>query len=74
MFSAPIIWTIIYYAWYIDYKERKEAARWERISNFFAKHQDKYPEAAASFGMAGFFASKQGYDMMHRIKEAEYYY
>ncbi len=59
MFSAPIIWTILYYAWYADYKERKEAKCWERISKFFAENLDKYPDAAASFGMAEFFASSR---------------
>ena len=73
MFSAPIVWTIVYYAWYLDYKDRKEAASWELISKFFTEHAEEYPDAAASFGMAEFYASPQGYDMVHRIKEAEYY-
>ena len=73
MFSAPIIWTIVYYAWYLDYKERKEVESWERIEKFFAKNADKYPDAASSFGMARFWSIPKGYDAMHRIKTAEYY-
>lgn len=72
-FSAPIIWTIIYYVWYLDYKERREVESWERISKFFSENADKYPEAAAGFGMAKFWSSRQGYDLMCKIKEAEYY-
>lgn len=72
-FSTPIIWTIVYYAWYADYKERKEVECWERLSKFFAENADKYPEAAASFGMARFWSSPRGYDVMHKIKTAEYY-
>lgn len=71
--SAPVIWTIIYYAWYVDYKERKEAECWERINQFFTENADKYPDAAISFGMVRFWASPKGYDTMHRIKTAEYY-
>ena len=70
--SAPVIWAIIYHCWYYDYKQRKSEERWERIAAFFAKHRDKYPEAAASFGAARFWASKDGYKTMHGIKKAEY--
>jgi len=73
LFSTPIIWTIIYYYWYLDYKERKEAECWDRISKFFAKNADKYPEAAEAFGAARFWASNDGYETMHKIKTAEYY-
>ncbi len=73
MFSTPIIWTIVYYVWYVGYKERKEAESWERIGRFFAENIDKYPDAAISFSMARFWASPKGYDTMHRIKKAEYY-
>ena len=65
MLSAPIVWTIIYWNWYVDYKERKETERWERISKFFA---EEYP-----VGLARFWASPKGYDLMYKIKEAEFY-
>lgn len=73
MLLTPIIWTIIYFSWYVDYKERKETECWERISKFFTEHLDEYPEAAASWGMACFWHSQQGYDTMYKIKEAEFY-
>ena len=69
---SPVIWAIIYHNWYKYYKERKSAERWERLSKFFVENADKYPEAATSFRMAKFHASPQGYDLMHKIKKAEY--
>ena len=71
-FSSPIIWAIVYHNWYKYYKERKEAESWERISKFFNEHQEQYPDAAASFGMARFWASPGGYNLMHKIKTVEY--
>ena len=70
--SAPVLWAFIYHYWYYDYRKRKEAESWERINKFFAENADKYPEAAAFFGMARFWASPQGYDAMYQIKKAEY--
>ena len=71
-FSLPVIQTIIYYAWYVDYKKRKEEARWQRIEAFFTKNVNKYPDAAVSFKKARFWASPKGYDLMHKIKTIEY--
>jgi hypothetical protein len=73
LLAIPIALLLTNTRWYIRYKERKEAERWERISKFFAENADKYPDAAISFEMAKFWASPQGYDTMHKIKEAEYY-
>lgn len=70
--SSPIIWTVIYHSWYVGYRERKQKERWERIIAFFTKHGDKYFDAAASFGVAKFWASNEGYKTMRRIKKAEY--
>jgi hypothetical protein len=70
--SAPIVWTIIYYAWYIDYKEKREELAWERIAQFFNENADKYPEAATSFGVARFLASDEGREVMYQVKKAEY--
>lgn len=72
VFSLPFVWAIIYHNWYKYYRERKIAARWERLGAFFAKYGDKYPEAAASFCMARFWASPQGHDTMYHIKKSEY--
>jgi len=72
-FSAPFLWAIVYHNWYKYYRERKIAERWERISKFFAEHQEQYPEAAATFNMARFWSSSDGYDLMHRAKTAEYH-
>lgn len=73
MLLTPVVWTIIYYSWYVDYKEKKEVECWERINRFFAKNADKYPEAATSFGMARFWHSQSGHSMMRKIKEAKFY-
>ena len=70
--STPIIWAVIYHVWYVKYREQKEKERWERIQKFFDENADKYPEAAKSFQLARFWASKDGYDLMHTIKTAEY--
>ena len=65
---SPVIWAIIYHNWYKHYRQRKQDESWERIGAFFAKHSAKYPDAAASFGMAKFWASEQGDKPMYRIK------
>lgn len=73
LLAIPVLLVAKDTKWYIEYKKRKEAESWERISKFFAENADKYPEAAISFGMARFWASPQGYDTMYKIKMTEYY-
>lgn len=73
LLAIPVVLLASNTRWYFGYKARKEAESWERISKFFDENADKYPEAAASFGMARFWASPKGYDTMHKIKTVEYY-
>lgn len=70
--SAPIIWAIIYHCWYVDYKKKKDTERAKRLDAFFVKYANKYPEAATSWGIAKFWASPQGHDVMREIKTVEY--
>ena len=70
--SLPCLWAVIYHNWYYDWRKRKERERWERLARFFAKNSEKYPDAAASFGMARFFASEGGRDLMYKIKQQEF--
>ena len=70
---VPVVLVFLSTPWYINYKERKELESWEIIGKFFEENADEYPDAAISFGMARFWASKTGYNTMYKIKEAEYY-
>jgi len=51
--STPCVWWVIAAMtedWRRMRRDRREAARWERLEHFFATHGGQYPEAADAFG------------------------